>query len=166
MPAELFRPEGSGPFPGVAVGQEATGPNAFIRRVGGQLAEAGYMALVPDYYHGAGPADPDDYDDIAGIFEHMAALDFRQATYDLMAAADHLKAMPEVDAARLAVWGYCTGATMALLTASLRADLSAAVLLGMGAELAKGGYFQAPSGEAGAESGPQERLLLLTGRSP
>ena len=45
-------------------------------------------------------------------------------------------------------------------------EWTSAVLSGMGAELAKGGYFQAPAGEAGAGSGPQERLLLLTGRSP
>jgi len=41
-----------------------------------------------------------------------------------------------------------------------------AVLSGMGPELAKGGYFQAPPGEVSVEADPQVRLLHLTGRAP
>jgi carboxymethylenebutenolidase len=128
VPAMLFRPDGPGPFPGVVIGQEATGPNDFIRRVASDLARSGYVAIVPDYYHGGGPPDPENYEDIAAIFEHMAVLDFRRATYDLMEAVEYLKRLPEVDGTRLGVWGYCTGATMALLTACLQPGLGATVL--------------------------------------
>jgi carboxymethylenebutenolidase len=128
VPAMLYRPNGPGPFPGVVIGQEATGPNGFIRRVASDLASSGYVTIVPDYYHGAGPPDPENYEDIETIFEYMAVLDFRHATYDLMEAVEHLKRLPEVDETRLGVWGYCTGATMALLTACLHPGLGATVL--------------------------------------
>jgi dienelactone hydrolase len=39
--ALFFRPTGPGPHPGIAIGQEATGPNTFIRRIGARLADAG-----------------------------------------------------------------------------------------------------------------------------
>lgn len=128
VPALLFLPEGSGPFPGVAVGQEATGPNRFIRETAADLVGLGYAVIVPDYYHGGGPADPEDYADIEEIMRHVGALDFRHAAYDVMAGLDHLRSLPQVDADRLAVWGYCTGASIALLAAALRADLGGAVL--------------------------------------
>jgi len=127
-PALLFRPRGPGPHPGVAIGQEATGPNAFIGRVGELLADAGFVAVVPDYYRGEGPPDPEAYEDIETLIPFMDRLDFRRATYDLMAALDLLADRPDVDAARLAVWGYCTGATITLLAACLRPHLAATVL--------------------------------------
>lgn len=127
-PALVFRPAGAGPFPGIAIGQEATGPNEFIRRVGATLAHLGYAAIVPDYYHGEGPPDPEAYDDIETLMAYMAELDFRRAAFDLVAGLDHLGALPAVDGRRLAVWGYCTGGTIALLAAALRSDLAATVL--------------------------------------
>jgi carboxymethylenebutenolidase len=127
-PALFFPPTGRGPHPGVAIGQEATGPNEFIRGVGATLAAAGYAVVVPDYYRGEGPPDPEAYDDIETLLPFIDRLDFRRATYDLMGALDFLAARPDVDADRLAVWGYCTGATLALLAASLRPGLRATVL--------------------------------------
>ena len=127
-PALLFRPTGPGPHAGVVIGQEATGPNNFIRRVAATLAHIGYVTLVPDYYHGGGPPDPENYEDIETIFQHMAVLDFRRATYDLTAGVDYVSSLPRVDQDRLAVLGYCTGATIALLAACVRTDLAATVL--------------------------------------
>ena len=127
-PALLFRPSGSGPHPAVVVGQEATGPNAFIGRVGEMLADAGFVVVVPDYYRGDGPPDPEAYEDIETLIPYMDRLDFRRATYDLLAALDFLAAQADVDSAPLAVWGYCTGATITLLAACLRPGLAATVL--------------------------------------
>jgi carboxymethylenebutenolidase len=110
------------------IGAEATGVNRFIRESAARLARAGFVAVVPDYYWGAGPADPEDYSDIDEIMRHVGRLDFRRATYDLMAAVDFLQRHPAVDADRVGVWGYCTGGTLALLTACLRRDVSLAVL--------------------------------------
>ena len=127
-PALYFRPSGRGPHPGVAVGQEATGPNEFIRSVGATLAAAGYAVVVPDYYRGAGPPDPEAYEDIETLIPFMERLDFRRAAYDAIGALDFLAGQPDVDADRLAVWGYCTGATITLLAGCLRPGLKATVL--------------------------------------
>jgi carboxymethylenebutenolidase len=116
---EHFEPTGSGPYPGLVLGMEATGINHFIRDVGVRLAALGYVTAVPDYYRGTGPADPENYDDIDGIMPHTFALDFPRAARDLIDVADALRARDDVDAHRVGYWGYCTGATVALLAACL-----------------------------------------------
>jgi carboxymethylenebutenolidase len=126
-PTFLARPAAPGPHPGVVIGAEGTGPNSFIRRVAATLAHLGHVAIVADYYRGTGPADPEDYSDIDDMVAHIDALDFRQAIQDELAAMDHLAARDDVDATRIASWGYCTGATMAMFLPCLRHDLAAAV---------------------------------------
>jgi carboxymethylenebutenolidase len=121
-------PEGAGPHPGVVLGAEAYGVNPFIGGVQDDLAAAGYASVVPDYYHGSGPADVEAYDDFTEVLEHIAALDFTCGARDLAGAIDALRATPAIDPARVAVWGYCTGATLAWLAACQRGDIAAAVL--------------------------------------
>jgi carboxymethylenebutenolidase len=121
-------PHAAAPHPAVAIGAEATGVNRFILRTAADLATLGYVTCVPDYYRGGGQDDPDDYSDIPEIMRHIEALDFGRGTHDIMAAIDHLRRQGDVDAARVAVLGYCTGGTLALLAACLRRDLAAAVL--------------------------------------
>jgi carboxymethylenebutenolidase len=128
VPAVRFRPAGSGVHPAIAIGAEATGINEFIRRVGATLAHLGYVVVVPDYYRGDGPPDPEAYEDFDTMIAYIDALDFTRATGDLLAAVDQLRTLPYVDASEVAVWGYCTGATLALFAAELDRRLSAAVL--------------------------------------
>ena len=127
-PALLYRPSAPGRHPAVVIGQEATGPNAFIRQTGLALAHMGYVVVVPDYYRGEGPPDPEAYEDIDTLVGYLDALDFRRGAYDLMAALDYAKSRPDVDDQRLALWAYCTGATLALIAACLRSDVTATVL--------------------------------------
>jgi carboxymethylenebutenolidase len=121
-------PAGAGPHPAVVLGAEAYGVNEFIRGIQQRLVGLGYAVAVPDYYHGAGPADAENYDDFTEVKEHIARLDFTRGARDLAAAVGALRAMPDIDSRRIAVWGYCTGATLAWLAACLRGDLAAAVL--------------------------------------
>ena len=127
-PAAIMKPAGPGPHPGVVLGAEAYGPNEFIEGVQERLAGLGFASVVPDYYHGAGPTKRDAYDDYEEVVEHIAALDFTRGGRDLTRAIDALRAEPDLDARRIAVWGYCTGATLAWLAACMRGDLAAAVL--------------------------------------
>ncbi|WP_432194356.1 dienelactone hydrolase family protein [Streptomyces sp. bgisy027] len=126
----LYRSESptDGPMPGLVMGAEATGVNRFVHETAAALAAIGFVVAIPDYYRGKGPRNPEDYDDIDTIMRHVDELDFRRATHDLMATLDHLKADPAVDPQRIGVWGYCTGGTLAWLTACLRRDVAAAVL--------------------------------------
>ena len=127
LPTLVFTPDRPGPGPAIVVSPEAFGINQFTRGVASRLCDAGYVVVVPDYYHGAGLADPENYTDFSEVFEFMEALDFGQGAHDVMAAIDHARAMPEVDAERVGVWGYCTGSTLAMMATSLDRRLAAAV---------------------------------------
>jgi carboxymethylenebutenolidase len=124
----VHRPDRPGPHPAIALGAEATGVNSFLRRVAATLASRGFVTALPDYFRGAGPRDPDNHDDFDDILPHLDALDFTRATRDVVLAAEHLVHRPDVDPDRLGVWGYCTGATLALLAVTVRSDVRAAVL--------------------------------------
>jgi len=124
----LYEPALPGPHPGVVLGAEATGVNAFLRCVAATLASIGFICALPDYYRGNGPANPEGYDDLDDILDHLGRLDFVAATGDVDLALDALVQHPRVDPTRIAVWGYCTGATLALLAAATRNDIAAAVL--------------------------------------
>ena len=123
----VLLPDGDGPHPGVVLGCEAYGVNEFIREVGDRLRSRGYAVAIPDYYEGGGPTDREAYEDFTEVVEHIGRLDFTRATRTLVRGVDELRETPGVDPARVAVWGYCTGATLAWLAACQR-DVAAAVL--------------------------------------
>jgi carboxymethylenebutenolidase len=123
-----YLPEGPGPFPAVVIGAEGTGVNAFIQRVGASLAHAGIVTVVIDPYRFDGPPDPEAYEDFDTLIAYINALDFVRATHDMLTGVEHARALPTVDPERVAVWGYCTGATLALLAACTDPRLAAAVL--------------------------------------
>jgi len=128
IPAVLFRPKAGGPHPAIVVGAEATGVNTFIREIGSKLAHEGYAVIIPDYYRGGGPDDPDDYADLDSIMRHMCPLDFRRAAWDQLYGLDYVRSQSYVDGARVATWGYCTGATLSLMAAELDRTISASAL--------------------------------------
>jgi carboxymethylenebutenolidase len=125
---EVLLPDGAGPHPAVVLGAEAFGVNPFIRGIGEKLRDLGYAVTVPDYYRGAGPLGKESYDDFTEVVGFIDRLDFTRGARDLAAAVARLRAMPQIDSRRIAVWGYCTGGTLAWLAACLRGDLAAAVL--------------------------------------
>lgn len=130
VPTLLYRPDGNGgaPWPAVVLAPEAFGINPFTRQVASELATAGYIVVVPDYYRGKGLANTENYTDFSEVMEFIDALDFAGATHDMLAAIDYARSLDEVDAERIAVWGYCTGGTLAMLAACLDRRLAAAVL--------------------------------------
>lgn len=123
----LLLPDTDGPHPGVVLGAEAYGVNEFIVEVGERLVSRGYAVLIPDYYDGGGPTNREAYDDFTEVVECIAQLDFTRATRRLVDGVDQLRTTPGVDPTRIAVWGYCTGGTLAWLAACQR-DVAAAVL--------------------------------------
>jgi carboxymethylenebutenolidase len=128
VPGLLYEPAASGVGPAIVLSAEAYGINEFTRQVASKLAAQGYVVVVPDYYRGVGLKDPDNYLDFTEVMGFIDALDFTQGTKDVMAGIDYARSLPSVDPARVAVWGYCTGATLALLAGSLDRQLAAAVL--------------------------------------
>jgi len=93
MKAFLARPFWGGPWPAILLGFEMFGVTGYLRRVAGQLAAAGYLALVPDFYHSQNAGGPatELTADAAGRargLELINGLRRDQVTADVIAAAD------------------------------------------------------------------------------
>jgi carboxymethylenebutenolidase len=128
VPTLVYTPETEGLRPAVVLSAEAYGINEFTRRVASDLATQGYVVIVPDYYRGVVLKDPDNYADFTEVMECIERLDFGQGAHDVMAGIDYARERPDVDPDRIAVWGYCTGGTLAMMAASLDRRLGAAIL--------------------------------------
>ncbi|HUZ08959.1 MAG TPA: dienelactone hydrolase family protein [Acidimicrobiales bacterium] len=127
MSVLVYEPAGAGAHPAVVIGAEGAGINHFIRCVAATLAHVGFVALVPDYYRGVTMPDPDDYSDIPGMMQMIGALDFRRAAHDFLDTIHLARDLPNVDG-KVAVWGYCTGGTVAMFGACLDRSIDAAAL--------------------------------------
>jgi len=112
-------PSGSGP--GLIVIQEYWGLVDHIKQVADRFAEAGFVALAPDLFHGESADGPDD----AG--RRMMALDIEAAGADLHGAASHLLGLPAVAPKKVAALGFCMGGQLALSAATAHPEVSAAV---------------------------------------
>ncbi|HEX2386937.1 MAG TPA: dienelactone hydrolase family protein, partial [Candidatus Binatia bacterium] len=108
----VSRPEGAGPFPGVIVIQGQKGVDRFIEEVTQRLAREGYAAAGPDLYHRDPPGCRDDAP------TRRARLRDTLVIQDVNAAAEYLARDPKVDAARLAIMGFCMGGRVTLLMSS------------------------------------------------
>ncbi|MBR7945458.1 dienelactone hydrolase family protein [Burkholderia cenocepacia] len=99
-----------GKGPAVIIIQEIFGVNAHIRAVADQYAADGFVALAPDVFWRTQPRVELTYegaDRDKGI-ELMKKTDVGLAVADIGAAADALRARPEVDG-KLGAIGYCFG---------------------------------------------------------
>jgi carboxymethylenebutenolidase len=122
MSGYLAKPAGKGPYPGIVVIQEWWGLNDQIKGVADRLAAEGYVALVPDLYHGNVTADPEK----AHIL--MRALEDGEVLSDLGSAMSTLKSLPEVGSAKIGSIGFCMGGGYSLQLALNRSDLAGAVM--------------------------------------
>ena len=114
--AEPAQPDGA---PAVVVIQEWWGLNAQIRGVAERLAQAGYLALVPDLYRGRMTLEE------AEAHHLMTGLDFGDAaSQDIRGAVQHLK----THAAKVGVTGFCMGGALALLALTQAPEIDAAVV--------------------------------------
>ncbi|WP_205315549.1 dienelactone hydrolase family protein [Nonomuraea lactucae] len=110
LTGHLARPAGPGPWPGVVVLHEAFGVDDVMLRQTGRLAEAGYLALMPDLFTDGGPRR-------CLIPTMRAMLSGRGRAFDDVAAArDELAGHPDCTG-RIGVIGFCMGGSFALLAA-------------------------------------------------
>ncbi|GAB2718667.1 dienelactone hydrolase family protein [Nocardia thraciensis] len=115
--AELVRPDGPGPWPGVVVVHDVMGLNDDVRTITRTIAEAGYLVVAPRLFDGSGPRC------LVGMFR-----DFNRGqgtTFDrITAAREFLKGQPDCTG-RIGVVGFCIGGGFALATATDGFDASA-----------------------------------------
>jgi carboxymethylenebutenolidase len=116
----LALPE-SGTGPGVVVIQEWWGLVSHIEQLVDRFAAAGFVALAPDLYHGVATAEPDEANKL------MMGLAMDTAATDISGAAAFLAQLDATPGAGVGVVGFCMGGSLALWSATLSDDITAAV---------------------------------------
>ncbi len=116
----LARPE-SGDGPGVIVIQEYWGLVDHIKTVADRVAKEGFVALAPDFFHGATAGEPDE------AMRLLMGLAMDRAAKDIDGAAQYLSAMDGVDDHGVGVVGFCMGGSLALWSGTLSDRVKVAV---------------------------------------
>jgi carboxymethylenebutenolidase len=106
--AVLSVPEGQGPWPGVVVIHDAFGYGPDNESISRRIAAAGYIAVTPNMFSRGGRARC-----IARVFRELLTKRGR-ALDDILAARDHLIAMPQASGA-VGIAGFCVGGQFALV---------------------------------------------------
>lgn len=122
------------PAPGVIVVQEWWGLVPQIKRTCDRLADAGFVALAPDLFHGE-IAEHTEMDKAAAL---MSALPIDRAARDMGRAVGALLDRPEVRGSAVGVVGFCMGGMLTLVLAAQEGDRVAAAVPFYGAPLGDG----------------------------
>jgi carboxymethylenebutenolidase len=129
-PAYVYRPQGSGPWPGVLVYMDGPGIRPAVLELGERLATYGYFVLLPDLFYRAGPYEPMNPHTLFSDPEQRKMLMekfFARATQALIMAdtrafLDYLAAQPDVKPGKIGTTGYCMGGLMSLTAAGTYPD--------------------------------------------
>jgi carboxymethylenebutenolidase len=114
----------SGSGPGVLVIQEWWGLDPGIKEWAERLGKAGFVALVPDLYHGQLAAH-DEMDKAAHLMQNMPA---DRAARDMSGAVDYLASHSAVTSKGIGVVGFCMGGMLSFIIAANRPDKIAALV--------------------------------------
>jgi carboxymethylenebutenolidase len=112
---------GTGNGAGVIVIQEWWGLVGHIKHVADRFAAEGYVALAPDFYHGAKTDEPD------GAQKLLMGLAMDRAATDIQGAARYLDSRDDVTSHGVGVVGFCMGGSLALWTGALAEEVKVAV---------------------------------------
>jgi len=122
--AYLVGEKGNANRPAIIVVQEWWGLNDHMKDIATRYAKEGYIAIVPDLYSRLGnkvTKSPDEAGKLMGMLKQEDGLK------DLQATIAYLKTVPEVDAARIGVTGFCMGGSYALMLPCVNSSIKAAV---------------------------------------
>jgi carboxymethylenebutenolidase len=114
MPAFVFLPR-SGSGPGLVLLQEIFGVTEYIGSRARDLANLGYVVVVPELYWRLGQHITTDETTEAGLqeaFGYMQRLDMPQAVDDAAAALEHTRTLP-FTGGKAGVMGFCLGGRLA-----------------------------------------------------
>ena len=106
--ALLDIPEGQGPWPGVVIIHDAIGYGPDKQSTNAHIARAGYVALTPNLFARGGWARC-----VTKVMRDVLTKRGR-ALDDVLAARDHLQALPECTG-RVGIAGFCMGGQFALV---------------------------------------------------
>jgi len=111
----------NGTGPGVIVIQEWWGLVGHVTHVADRFAAEGYVALAPDFFHGAKTDEPDE------AMRLLMGLAMDQAAKDIQGAARYLTAREEVTGDGVGTVGFCMGGSLALWSGALADEVKVAV---------------------------------------
>ncbi|WP_455244675.1 dienelactone hydrolase family protein [Petrachloros mirabilis] len=123
MRAYVAAPQMKERRPAVIVVQEWWGLTEHIKDIARRYAAEGYVAIAPDLYSRLGNALTTDPDEAGKL---MNTLKQDDGLADLNATVAYLKTVPEVDAGRIGVTGFCMGGSYALMLPCVSTDIKAA----------------------------------------
>ncbi|MGH3678325.1 MAG: dienelactone hydrolase family protein [Mycobacterium sp.] len=106
--ALLSVPEGQGPWPGVVVIHDAIAHGPDNESISRRIAAAGYIAITPNMFARGGRARC-----VTRVFRELLTKRGR-ALDDILAAREHLLAMPQADGT-VGIAGFCMGGQFALV---------------------------------------------------
>src|SRR6267143_1174754 len=112
--AYVAAPQTKARRPAIIVIQEWFGLSDHIKDIAKRYAAEGYVAIAPDLYSRLGNALTTDPGEAGKL---MNALKQDDGLADLNATVAYLKTVPEVDAKRIGVTGFCMGGSYALVRA-------------------------------------------------
>jgi carboxymethylenebutenolidase len=111
----------SGKGPAVVVIQEWWGLVAHIEDLVNRFANAGYVAVAPDLYHGVTTKSPDEATKL------LMELDAERAVKEIIGAGEYLLGRPECSSSKFGVIGFCMGGALAKYAATKSDKVGAAV---------------------------------------
>ena len=124
--AFVFRPdEGAGPWPAVIHYMDAPGIRPVLFEMCQEIADHGYLVLLPDLFFRAGPYEPINLREIFGDQakrEHfwktyVSTTSITKVVEDTSCFLAYLDTLEDVGGERIGVTGYCMGGGMALTVA-------------------------------------------------
>lgn len=108
----------TGRGPGVLVFQEIFGVNDNMRGIAERLAQAGFVALVPDmFWRIERRFERNDESGMADASALMKRFSFKTAAEDIQAAHAHLLSLPACTG-KVGAMGFCLGGTLAFVAAT------------------------------------------------
>jgi carboxymethylenebutenolidase len=116
----LFTPERGGRQPAVVVIHEWWGVNDQIQSIANKWASEGFVALVPDLYHGVVAKTAAEAESL------MAKLDFPKAVQEITGAVAFLRDHSR-STGKVSVTGYCMGGALSFATAAAVPGLASVV---------------------------------------
>ena len=124
MKAFVAAPQTREKLPAVIVVQEWWGLTDHIKDIARRYAAEGYVAMAPDLYSRLGHALTTDAGEAGKL---MNTLKQEDGLADLNATVAYLKSVPEVDATRIGVTGFCMGGSYALMLPCVNSEIKATV---------------------------------------
>lgn len=137
---EIITPDGKGPWPAVILCHDAGGPRAAMTKMAERIAHAGFLVVLPDFYHRVGsvvdvlpPGVPREPTQLIpqlsnpavlqkwGSTFYASALNYDHLQTDVGAVLAHLTTRADF-AGGIGTTGYCMGGNMSVRIATIFGD--------------------------------------------